>query len=110
QTRMKALSNQGFFHLKICCMYFVYVLFSPSCNLYYKGFSEDVRKRLLEHNGDMSRYTAGKGPWELIVVERYATKREALIREKSLKRCKSDYFEWLRGRPQNILNNELVVG
>ena len=91
-------------------MFYVYVLYSPSRGLYYKGFTEDVGKRLNQHNGNLSRYTSGKGPWELIIVEVYATKREALIREKSLKRCKSDYFEWLRSRPQNILNHEMRVG
>jgi putative endonuclease len=77
-------------------MYYVYVLYSVSCRIYYKGYTENISKRLFEHNHDLSRFTAGKGPWELIILERYSTKREALAREKSLKRCKSEYFEWLR--------------
>ncbi|MFN5621307.1 MAG: GIY-YIG nuclease family protein [Flavobacteriales bacterium] len=83
-------------------MYFVYVLFSPSFRVYYKGYTENITNRLAQHNGGLSRYTAGKGPWELIILESYPTKREALIREKSLKRCKSEYFEWLRHQPQNL--------
>jgi putative endonuclease len=85
-------------------MYYVYILYSPSFQVYYKGYTENINDRLAQHNAGLSRYTAGKGPWELIILECYSTKREALIREKSLKRCKSDYFEWLRMQPRNCLH------
>ena len=83
-------------------MFYVYVLYSDSHQVYYKGFTENVIKRLTEHNDNLSRYTAGKGPWKLIVVEQFDQKRNALIREKGLKRCKSDYFLWLKRQPQNL--------
>ena len=86
-------------------MYYVYVLYSASCEVYYKGYTENIEKRLDEHNSGLSRYTSGKGPWELIILESHATKREALIREKSLKSCKSDYFQWLRRQPQNMVHS-----
>ena len=82
-------------------MYYVYVLHSASYGLYYKGFTQDVERRLSEHNRDKSRYTSGKGPWDLLILEVFETKREALIREKSLKRCKPEYYEWLRFQPRN---------
>jgi putative endonuclease len=50
-------------------MYYVYVLHSASYGLYYKGFTQDVERRLSEHNRDKSRYTSGKGPWELLILE-----------------------------------------
>ena len=83
-------------------MFYVYVLYSESHQVYYKGFTENVTKRLTEHNNNLSRYTAGKCPWKLIVVEQFDQKRNALVREKGLKRCKSEYFEWLKFQPQNL--------
>lgn len=82
--------------------YFVYILYSESHHIYYKGFTEDVKRRLFEHNNNLSRYTAEKGPWKLIIVEEFLSKREALIREKALKKCKSEYFEWLKVQKSNL--------
>jgi putative endonuclease len=59
---------------------------------------------MFEHNNDLSRYTAGKGPWKLIVLLKHNTREDALRREKSLKRCKADYFHWLSQQPQNCAN------
>ncbi len=41
-------------------MFYVYVLYSESHQVYYKGFTENVTKRFNEHNNNLSRYTAGK--------------------------------------------------
>ena len=55
-------------------MYYVYVLHSASFQVYYKGYTENIHDRLAQHNAGLSRYTAGKGPWELIILECYSTK------------------------------------
>ena len=55
-------------------MYSVYVLYSASFQVYYKGYTENINDRLAQHNAGLSRYTAGKGPWELIILESYSTK------------------------------------
>jgi putative endonuclease len=65
-------------------MYYVYVLYSASYGLYYKGFTQDVERRLIEHNSDKSRYTSGKGPWELLILEVFDTKREAAVKSRTL--------------------------
>ena len=84
-------------------MFYVYILKSRIDGTYYKGFTEDYAKRLDEHNNGLSKYTSNKMPWDLIYVEIHQTKAEALIREKKLKRCKKDYFEWLTTQKSNIL-------
>jgi putative endonuclease len=87
-------------------MFYVYILKSLKDGTYYKGFTEDYKKRLEEHNSGLSRFTSGKLPWQLIYVEAHSTKKDALIREKKLKKCKSDYFEWLALQNSNILLTE----
>jgi len=84
--------------------YYVYILKSLKDGSYYKGSSEDYESRFGAHNRGESRYTKGKIPWELIHAEEHPDKRSALIREKKLKKCKADYFEWLRNSDKNILN------
>jgi putative endonuclease len=83
-------------------MHFIYIIHSETCDVFYKGYTMDVHKRLVEHNTNKSRYTANKGPWRLLVVEEYPDKKSALIRERALKRCKRDYFHWLSRQSSNV--------
>ena len=67
-------------------MWYVYVLYSVGSGKSYVGFSNDVERRLFEHNVSESRgFTLRYRPWTLIMIESYATKQEAMTREKFLK-------------------------
>jgi putative endonuclease len=66
-------------------MYFVYILKSLNSGKFYTGFTHDLRKRLLEHNGEQSRYTKSDVPWELIYFEGYKSETDARKREMKLK-------------------------
>ena len=64
-------------------------------DIFYKGFSEDVNQRLIAHNENMSNYTKNKGPWELVFLQSFESKSEALKMEKMLKRQNRKYILWL---------------
>ena len=64
----------------------------------------DPRKRLQYHNNNLSRYTSGKGSWELVFIQEFENKKDALVREKSLKRSNSSYLLWVIQQPYNIVN------
>ena len=66
-------------------MFYVYVLWSSKLNKRYTGSTEFVNKRHNEHNRGQSKFTKGGIPWILIHSEVFATKSEALKREKFLK-------------------------
>jgi putative endonuclease len=66
--------------------YYVYIIQSLQDASYYKGYSEQPLLRLQQHNNRESTYTASKIPWTLVFIQSYPTKREALIREKGLKK------------------------
>ena len=83
--------------------YYVYILKSTVDGTYYKGYTEDYEQRLIAHNEGKTLSTAARRPWMMIYAEECPTKREALIREKKLKKCKADYFEWLVTQSSNIL-------
>ena len=47
--------------------------------------TQDVRKRIIEHNSGKQKYTKGYRPWELVYVKEFSTRNEARIHEKYLK-------------------------
>ncbi|MFN5252216.1 MAG: GIY-YIG nuclease family protein [Bacteroidia bacterium] len=67
-------------------MFTVYVIYSQRAKLKYTGYTCDLERRLNEHNNNLlSTFTKKKGPWELIYKEEFATRAEAVEREKYLK-------------------------
>ena len=66
-------------------MYFVYILYSVRFAKTYVGLTENVEKRIIEHNNKKSNYTSKYTPWEAIHVESFSTRIEARKREKYLK-------------------------
>jgi putative endonuclease len=66
-------------------MYYVYIIYSKNFDIYYKGFSENVAQRLLDHNENRSKYTSNKEIWELVYSKAFGTKKEALVEELRLK-------------------------
>ncbi len=64
-------------------MYYVYLLVSERGERYI-GFTDDLRRRLDEHNRRDSKYTRGR-KWKLVYYEAYASRQDATKREKRLK-------------------------
>ena len=79
--------------------YHVYVLYAPHFDQSNVGFSTNVQGRLLSHNVFAKKgWTIRYRPWILVHTEAFATRKEAMIREKQLKSAKGR--EWIR---KNIL-------
>ena len=66
-------------------MFIVYVLLSTSTGRLYIGQTQDLPRRLSEHQTGLAHYTRGRGPWRLVLTEHYSTRAQALRRERSLK-------------------------
>ncbi len=66
-------------------MYYVYVIKSQKTNKLYFGFSNNLKRRLQEHNAGKSNYTRRFRPWDLIYYEAYAIEQIARNREEQLK-------------------------
>lgn len=69
-------------------MYVVYVLKSEKNNRYYIGCTNNIERRIAEHNNGLSRYTKNKGPWVGVYKEEYSSLLEARKREKQIKSWK----------------------
>ena len=66
-------------------MYYVYVIKSVKYLNRYIGNTDNIQKRIKEHNEGKSRYTSGRRPWVLIYQEGFETRGEVMKREKFLK-------------------------
>ena len=73
-------------------MYYVYILQSQNDNHFYIGASADVAKRLEKHNSGASKSTKQYRPWNIIYMEDFVTKPQAMKREYYLKSPKG-YLE-----------------
>ncbi len=67
--------------------YRVYVLKNPSGRLYI-GVTADIAQRLAQHNTGYSRWTKGKGPWQLAWNSEPLSLSAARKLENALKRQK----------------------
>lgn len=66
-------------------MFYVYVLRSEKDELFYTGFTNDLKRRIYEHNVGKNVSTNYRKPLKLIYYEAYLNKEDALGREVFLK-------------------------
>lgn len=65
--------------------YYTYILKSKKDGKLYTGYTDDLRKRLLEHNKGKSTHTKSRGPFVVIYYEACLIKEKARSRELYLK-------------------------
>lgn len=84
-------------------MFYVYVLKSKKDNNLYIGSTNNLRRRMNEHNSGLVFSTMYRRPFELIYYEGYKSEMDARMREKNLK-LRSRAFAQLKNRIENSLN------
>jgi putative endonuclease len=76
--------------------FYFYVLQSQSTGRFYLGHSENLTRRIFEHNNNRTLSIKNRGPWALFHSEEYPTRSEASQLERYVKRMKSrPYIEEL---------------
>lgn len=76
-------------------MYYTYMLRCADQSL-YTGYTNDIKKRVKLHNeGKGAKYTRSKLPVELVYVEMFSSKSEAMKREIAIKKLKREEKERL---------------
>lgn len=66
-------------------MIYVYILQSVNTNKIYIGITNDVQRRLTEHNEGKSKYTKNFKPWSVINIIGFSDSNKASAFEKYLK-------------------------
>jgi putative endonuclease len=73
-------------------MYYIYILYSVSSDLYYCGYTSNFQKRVIEHNEqeNYNTFTSKHRPWVLSAIFEVSTiEAEAMRLEKFIKAQKS---------------------
>ncbi len=66
-------------------MYYVYAISSLKRNYIYVGLTDNLDRRISQHNKGYERTTRPYYPFKLILVEKFETRIDARKREKYLK-------------------------
>lgn len=75
-----------------CC----YIIYSAKIDRYYIGHTDNIDKRLLQHNSGLSSFTAKANDWILAFKQVFETREQARNREMEIKKKKSrKYIEWI---------------
>ncbi len=69
-------------------MFTVYILKSIKTEHFYIGCTNNIKRRLIEHNANKTRSLKNRGPFELIYQENYNTLSEGRKRELEIKSYK----------------------
>lgn len=83
-------------------IYYVYVLLSEEDNLFYTGYTSDLKNRLELHNAGKVFSTKNRTPLRLIYYEGCLNQQDATRREKYLKSGNGKIY--LRNRLSNFFN------
>lgn len=71
-------------------MFYVYILKSVKDKQLYLGYTNDLRRRVKEHNSKLNISTRSRTPFKLVYYEAYTSREDAVHREHNLKlRAKS---------------------
>jgi putative endonuclease len=94
-------------------MFYIYILYSETADKYYIGQTEDVQRRLFQHNNPLEaqKFTAKCIPWKLPLYFKVNENRgDAMRVEKFIKSQKSRNFilELIRNKANNDFFIKLV--
>lgn len=84
-------------------MFYTYILKSNKDNKLYVGYTNNLKRRIQEHNKGRNISTAHRGTFSLVYYESYKSQKDATTREKQLKKFKSAYGQ-LKKRIANSLH------
>ena len=84
-------------------MFYVYVLISKKDNKFYVGYTDDLKRRIGQHNNGYVESTKHRRSLKLIYYEVCINQQDALHREKYLKT--SFGKRYIRNRLKNYLIN-----
>ena len=82
-------------------MYYVYVIQSLKDNEFYTGFTDNLKRRIKEHNNKEEPSTKPRAPFRLIYYEGCISKKDAIAREKYLETGMGK--KYIKNRVKNYL-------
>ncbi len=91
-------------------MHYVYILKSISASILYIGRTDNLERRMREHNSGGTRTTRKYIPWVMVYCEGYFDIEDARSRERSLKQFGRVYSQLKRRIAKSLLSAQKVRG
>jgi putative endonuclease len=82
-------------------MYTTYIIYSLKIDKYYTGQSDDLDRRMEEHNRGKTPFLATGMPWHLVYSKEFNSRTEAIKLEKFIKK---------RGAARFLKDNNIISG
>jgi putative endonuclease len=82
-------------------MFVTYILYSEKVNKFYTGQTEDLTRRLEEHNHGKTQFMANGIPWKLVYSNAHESRSDAMNLEKLIKK---------RGAARFLKDNNSCIG
>jgi putative endonuclease len=73
-------------------MYYTYILYSKKINKFYTGQTQDIIRRLEEHNRGKTPFMASGCPWTIVYSIELPSRAEAMKLEKFIKKKGAERF------------------
>ncbi|MFD1039899.1 GIY-YIG nuclease family protein [Virgibacillus byunsanensis] len=87
-----------------------HIVYMLKCNdnTLYTGYTNDLEHRLEMHNtGKGAKYTRGRGPFQVVFVEKLTTKEAALQKEYQIKQLtRKEKFQLIRDKLKEVMQYE----
>jgi putative endonuclease len=90
---------------------YVYILYSPSKDKFYVGYTCQLADRFLRHQSGRSKSSKAGRPWLLVYLEGFETSKQAYQREVQIKRRKSRNYllELISGHKANPFSKRALA-
>ena len=89
-------------------MFYCYILYSPSTDVFYKGQTADIRQRVLRHNAGFEKSTSSGRPWKMLWYTSKSTRSEAIVLESKLKNLsRKKLIQFMLKYDEGIVDGEM---
>ena len=76
-------------------LYYVYIITNKNNRVLYTGVTNNLQRRIVEHNSGQNKSTKSGIPWKIVYQKEFRTRTEAAKLEAKMKRMKSKkYILW----------------
>ena len=84
-------------------MFYVYIIQNDISHELYIGYTNNLKRRVTEHNGDSKKYTTRDlGAWKVVYYEAFRSQADAKLREVKLKQHGSSKRELYKRISQSL--------
>jgi putative endonuclease len=67
-------------------MFWVYIIYSDFLDRYYVGSTDNIERRIREHNSGKGNFTSKRMPWKQVITLSLKTRSDAVKLELKIKR------------------------